>query len=127
MTLNLQQLSATQHQETVVGDFLPLHKERRHGTSATFRTYFSCNMSITQNIRNSMPNAVLKPFLLVRFLCGFPKKMNPGVEPGLDGLSYLIKVVGTLPDRRLAFFTGLKKVSKERTTLAAGISVACCQ
>ena len=32
--------------------------------------------------------------------------------------------VGTLPDRRLAFFAGPKKVSKERTTLAAGISVA---
>ena len=34
------------------------------------------------------------------------------------------KTVGSRPDRRLAFFTGLKKVSKERTTLAAGISVA---
>ena len=69
-----------------------------------------------------MPNAVLKPFLLVRFLCGFPKKMKPVVEPGLDDLFYLIlktkdRTVGTLPDRRLAFFTGLKKVSKERTTV----------
>jgi hypothetical protein len=42
-------------------------------------------------------------------------------------LLFLIKktnqVVGFRPDRRLAFFTGLKKVSKERTTLAAGMTV----
>ena len=30
------------------------------------------------------------------------------------------KVVGTLPDRRLAFFTGLKKGSKERTIAGSG-------
>jgi hypothetical protein len=34
-----------------------------------------------------------------------------------------LKVVGTRPDSRLAFFTGLKKVSKERTALAAGMFV----
>jgi hypothetical protein len=28
-----------------------------------------------------------------------------------------LKVVGTRPDSRLAFFTGLKKVSKERTAV----------
>ena len=32
------------------------------------------------------------------------------------------KSVGIRPDRRLAFFAGPKKVSKERTTPAAGIS-----
>ena len=86
LTINLQPLSAKQHQETVVGDLLPLQIERRHGTSATFRTYFIYNISTTQNNRDSMPNAVLKPFLLVRFLCGVTKKMDPGVEPGLDDL-----------------------------------------
>jgi hypothetical protein len=33
------------------------------------------------------------------------------------------KVVGARSDRRLAFFTGLKKVSKEMTALAAGMTV----
>jgi hypothetical protein len=28
----------------------------------------------------------VKPFLLVRFLCGFPKKMNSVVGPGPDGV-----------------------------------------
>jgi hypothetical protein len=51
-----------------------------------------------------------------------------GVGPAPDGLIYFIqtiaiKTVGTLPDRRLAFFAGPKKVSKERTTPAAGISI----
>ena len=31
-----------------------------------------------------------EPFLLVRFLCGFTKKMNPDVGPGPDDLVYLI-------------------------------------
>jgi hypothetical protein len=32
-----------------------------------------------------MPTAS-EPFLLVRFLCGVPKKMNPVVGPGPDGI-----------------------------------------
>ena len=43
--------------------------------------------------------------------------------------SNMLRTVGTLPDRRLAFFAGPKKVSKEKTTPAAGISHAmpvCC-
>ena len=57
--------------------------------------------------------------------------MKPVVEPGLDDVKGIFikirqsKIVGTLPDRRLAFFAGPKKISKERSTLAAGISVAC--
>jgi hypothetical protein len=35
-----------------------------------------------------MPTAS-EPFLLVRFLCGFPKKMNPVVGPGPDGLDLI--------------------------------------
>jgi len=55
--------------------------------------------------------------------------MNPVVGPGPDGLACLnlqqitFETVGTRPDRRLAFFTGLKKVSKEKTALAAGMTV----
>ena len=86
LTINLQQLSATHHQEITGGDLPPLHKERRHGTSATFIIHFIYKLLIAQNSSNSMPNAVLKPFLLVRFLCGFPKKMKPVVEAGLDGV-----------------------------------------
>jgi len=36
-----------------------------------------------------MPTAS-EPFLLVRFLCGFPKKMKPVVGPGPDGLVYFL-------------------------------------
>jgi hypothetical protein len=47
----------------------------------------------------------VKPFLLVRFLCGFPKKMIPVVGPGPDGLDYFDsnhkhKTVGTHPDSK---------------------------
>jgi len=66
---------------------------------------------------------------LVRFLCGVPKKMIPAVGAGPDGVAYLdlkqrtFSTVGSRPDSRLAFFTGLKKVSKEMTALAAGMTV----
>ena len=61
----------------------------------------------------------VKPFLLVRFLCGFPKKMNPAVGPGSDGLAYSYsnhkhKTVGTLPDRRLAFFAWPKESQQRK-------------
>ena len=32
----------------------------------------------------------VKPFLLVRFLCGLPKKMNPVVGPGPDGFCFCL-------------------------------------
>ena len=92
LTKNLQQLSATQHQETIVGDLLPFHKERRHGTSVTDRIKFNYNLFTAQNNRDSMPSAALKSFLLVRFLCGFTKKMKPVVEPGLDGFVNVISI-----------------------------------
>jgi len=34
--------------------------------------------------------AASEPFLLVRFLCGFPKKMNPAVGPGPDGYEFFV-------------------------------------
>jgi hypothetical protein len=50
-----------------------------------------------------------------------------GTLPGGFGCFYsthkTFSTVGSRPDRRLAFFTGLKKVSKEMTTLAAGMFV----
>jgi hypothetical protein len=61
-------------------------------------------------LRDGYAHRQVKPFLLVRFLCGSPKKMIPVVGPGPDGLArfnenHKDKTVGTLPDRRLAFFT----------------------
>ena len=38
----------------------------------------------------------VKPFLLVRFLCGLPKKMNTAVESRLDGLVCFYKNVQLL-------------------------------
>jgi hypothetical protein len=47
-----------------------------------------------------------------------PRRKQRGIKPVLRN-----KVVGSRTDRRLAFFTGLKKVSKEKTALAAGMTV----
>ena len=35
----------------------------------------------------------VKPFLLVRFLCGLPKKMNTVVGPGPDGVDCFFSIV----------------------------------
>jgi hypothetical protein len=57
------------------------------------------------------------------------KENEPGCRAGTRRFCLFIlerktfSTVGSRPDRRLAFFTGPKKVSKERTTLAAGMFV----
>jgi hypothetical protein len=57
------------------------------------------------------------------------KENEPGCRAGTRRFRLLLfthktfSTVGSRPDRRLAFFTGLKKVSKERTTPAAGMFV----
>jgi hypothetical protein len=55
----------------------------------------------------------VQPFLLVRFLCGFTKKMNPVVGPGPDGSAlqvFKIKIVG--PDGFTAPLTQKKSHKK---------------
>ncbi len=59
-----------------------------------------------------MPTAS-EPFLLVRFLCGVPKKMNPDVGPGSDGVVFIHK--NTNHNRRFSHrqATGFLYWSKE--------------
>ncbi len=57
------------------------------------------------------------------------KENDPGCRGGTRRSFFSLfaqitfKTVGSRTDWRLAFFTGLKKVSKEMTTLAAGMTV----
>ena len=57
-----------------------LQKEKRYGHSATTTIKPIYDLIAAQNNCDSMPNAVLKPFLLVRFLCGFPKRKKTDQE-----------------------------------------------
>jgi hypothetical protein len=71
----------------------------------------------------------VKAFLLVRFLCGSTKKMNPVVGPGPDGYGCFYSHIkpfqpsGLTPTGDWLSLHGPKKVSKERTALAAGMFV----
>jgi hypothetical protein len=68
----------------------------------------------------------VKAFLLVRFLCGSTKKMNPVVGPGPDGYDCFyshikpFKTVGARPDRRLAFFAWSKESQQRKDRACSG-------
>jgi hypothetical protein len=63
----------------------------------------------------------VKPFLLVRFFCGLPKKMNAAVESRLDGLACFFSIEHLLnrrdSPRQTTGFLYWSKESQQRKDL----------